>query len=58
MALSKFSFALEFMFALDVKVDIAYAMSHLCRNDIVDPSEEYSEKRIPSAISQIIQGFE
>ena len=56
MALSKFSFALEFI--PDVKVDIAYAMSHLCRNDIVDPSEEYSEKRIPSAISQIIQGFE
>ena len=49
MALSEFSFTLEFM--TGVENDIADAMSRLCRNNMVDSPQEYSEEHILSAIS-------
>ena len=49
MALSKFSFTLEFI--PSVENDIADAMSRLRRNNKVDSPQEYSEEHILSAIS-------
>ena len=49
MALSKFSFTLEFI--PGVKNDIADAMSRLCQNNMVDSPQEYFEEHILSAIS-------
>ena len=49
MALSEFSFTLEFI--PGVENDIAEAMSRLCRNNMVDSPQEYSEEHILSAIS-------
>ena len=49
MAFSKFSFTLEFI--PGVENDIADAMSRLCRNNMVDSPQEYSEEHILSAIS-------
>ena len=49
MALSEFSFTLEFI--PGVENDIADSLSHLCRNNIVDSPQEYSEEHILSAIS-------
>ena len=49
MAFSEFSFTLEFI--PGVENDIADAMSRLCRNNMVDSPQEYSEEHILSAIS-------
>ena len=48
MALSEFSFTLEFI--PGIENDIADAMSRLCRNNMVDSPQEYSEEHILSAI--------
>ena len=48
MALSEFSFTLELI--PGVENDIADAMSRLCRNNMVDSPQEYSEEHILSAI--------
>ena len=50
MALSEFSFHLSFIRGVDN--NIADAMSHLCRNNMIDSSEEYSNSRILSVISR------
>ena len=44
MALSELSFTLEFI--PGVENDIADAMSRLCRNNMVDSPQEYSEEHI------------
>ena len=49
MALSEFSFTLEFIPGVDN--DFADAMSHLCRNNMVDEPKEYTEEHTLSAIS-------
>ena len=49
MALSEFSSTLGFI--PGVENDIADAMSHLCRNNMVDLPQEYFEEHILSAIS-------
>ena len=49
MALSEFSFELEFIAGVDN--NIADAMSRLCRNNIIDYPEEFSKEHILSAIS-------
>ena len=48
MALSEFSFALKFIPGVDN--DIADSLSRLCRNNMVDSPQEYSEEQILSAI--------
>ena len=53
MALSELSFTLEII--PGVENDIADAMSHLCRNNMVDSPQEYSEEHILSAISASIK---
>ena len=50
MALSEFSFHLSFIRGVDN--NIADAMSHLCRNNMIDSPEEYSNSRILSVISR------
>ena len=49
MALSEFIFTLEFI--PGVEINIADAMSHLCRNNTIDEPTEYTEEHILSAIS-------
>ena len=49
MALSEFRFTLEFI--PGVENDIADAISRLCRNNMVDSPQEFSEEHILSAIS-------
>ena len=49
MALSEFSFELEFIAGVDN--NIADAMSRLCRNNMIDYPEEFSKEHILSAIS-------
>ena len=50
MALSEFSFNLEFIRGVDN--NIADAMSRLCRNNMIDSPDEYSNSRILSVISR------
>ena len=56
MVLSKFSFTLEFI--PGVENDIADEMSRLCRNNMVDSSQEYSKEHILSAISASVKPSE
>ena len=49
MALNEFSYTLEFI--PGVENDIADAMSRLCRNNMVDSPQKYSEEQILPAIS-------
>ena len=49
MALSEFSYTLEFIRGVDN--NIADAMSRLCRNNMIDQPQEYSEKYILSSIT-------
>ena len=51
MALSEFSFNLEFIRGVDNN-NIADAMSRLCRNNMIDSPDEYSNSRILSEISR------
>ena len=48
MALSEFSFSLEFILGVDN--DIADSLSRLCRNYMIDSSKEYSPEYILSAL--------
>ena len=48
MALSEFSFSLEFIPGVDE--DIADSLSRLCRNNRIDSPEEYSPEYILSAL--------
>ena len=48
MALSEFSFSLEFMPGVDN--DIADSLSRLCRNNMIDSPNEYSPEYILSAL--------
>ena len=50
MALSEFSFNLSFIRGVDN--DIADAMSRLCRNNMIDSPEEYSNSKIEIEIFQ------
>ena len=50
MALSEFSFKLSFIRGVDN--NIADAMSRLCRNNMIDSPDEYSNSRILSVISR------
>ena len=50
MALSEFSFNLRFRRGVDN--NIADAMSRLCRNNMIDSPEEYSNSNILSVISR------
>ena len=50
MALSEFSFQLSFIRGVDN--NIADAMSRLCRNNMIDSPDEYSNSRILSVISR------
>ena len=48
MALSEFSFSLEFIPGVDN--DIADSLSRLCRNNMIDSPKEYSPEYILSAL--------
>ena len=48
MALSEFSFTLEFVPGIDN--DIADSLSHLCRNNMIDSPKKYSLEYILSAL--------
>ena len=48
MALSEFSFSLEFIPGVDK--DIADSLSRLCRNNMIDSPKEYSPEYILSAL--------
>ena len=50
MALSEFSFNLEFVRGVDN--NIADDMSRLCRNNMIDSPDEYSNSRILSVLSR------
>ena len=51
MALSEFSFTLEFIPGIDN--DIADSLSRLCRNNMIDSPEEYSPEYILSALHNV-----
>ena len=53
MALSEFEFDFTLEFIPGLENDIAGAMSRLCRNNMVDSPQEYSEEHILSAISAL-----